>query len=155
MPRTALSDPRSGCPISLALEVWGDPWSLLIVRDLMFKGFRTFNEFLTAGEGIATNILTDRLERLERVHILSKQPDDADGRRFVYRLTSKGVELAPMLLELVLWSAKYHDTDAPASTLKEMRKHRARYLARLRKKLTGSDRDRASSKASVRLRRRP
>lgn len=110
----------------------------------MFKGFRTFNDFLTAGEGIASNILSDRLERLESAKILHKQPDEADGRRFVYRLTGKGVDLAPMLLELVLWSAKYQKTDAPASEIKEMGNHRVRYLARVREEWTRSDPERAT-----------
>lgn len=123
---------RSGCPISIALEQFGDPWSLLIVRDLMFKGLRTFNEFQQAGEGIATNILTDRLARLENSGILRKQRDLADGRRFVYRLTAKGLDLAPMLVELVLWSARYENTDAPRATVNEMREQRSRFLRRVR-----------------------
>lgn len=129
MPRRSLPSRRSGCPISIALEIWGDQWSLLIVRDLMFKGFRAFNQFLTAGEGIATNILSDRLERLEGANILSKRRDAADGRRFVYRLTRKGVDLAPLLVDLVLWSAKYEKTDAPMTTVRAMRDDRVRFLA--------------------------
>jgi DNA-binding HxlR family transcriptional regulator len=132
MPRSSLRLPRSGCPISIALEQFGDPWSLLIVRDVMFKGLRTFNEFQLAGEGIASNILSDRLERLEHAGILRKQPDPTDGRRYLYRLTAKGLDLAPVLVELVLWSSKYEETDAPGATIKEMRQHRARFLRRVR-----------------------
>lgn len=123
---------RSGCPISIALKIFGDSWSLLIVRDLMFKGFRTFNEFLGAGEGIASNILTDRLAKLETAGILTKCTDASDARRFQYRLTDKGIDLAPALVEIVLWSARYEDTEAPASTLRAMRNHREEFIAGVR-----------------------
>jgi DNA-binding HxlR family transcriptional regulator len=132
VPRSSSRLPRSGCPISIALERFGDPWSLLIVRDVMFKGLRTFNQFQRAGEGIASNILSDRLERLEEAGILRKQRDPADGRRFVYRLTAKGLDLAPVLIELVLWSSRYEETDAPRATVKEMRERRATVLRRVR-----------------------
>lgn len=123
---------RSGCPISIALELLGDSWSLLIVRDLLFKGYRTFNEFLRAGEGIASNILTDRLGRLEAGGILTKRRDPADARRFLYRLTEKGLDVAPLLIEIVLWSARYEETAAPPETVEEMRSHRDRVLRELR-----------------------
>ncbi len=132
MPRTSSSQPRSGCPISLALELFGDPWSLLIVRDLMFKGIKTFGGFLEAGEGIASNILSDRLERLELAGLLTKTRDRADGRRFVYRLTAKGIALAPMMTELVLWSADHEQTEAPAATIAFMRGQRAKFLRQVR-----------------------
>lgn len=125
---------RSGCPISIALEIFGDSWSLLIVRDMMFKGLRTFNEFAAAGEGIATNILTDRLARLEAAGILAKQPDPTDARRIHYRLTEKGIDLAPALVEIVLWSARYEDTDAPPSIVRAMRSRRKQFLADARKR---------------------
>lgn len=126
---------RSGCPISIALEIIGDPWALLIVRDLMFKKRDTFNAFLSAEEGIATNILSDRLARLESNGIITKERDPNDARRFVYRLTGKGIDLAPMLIELVLWSAKYHETDAPAEVIEEIQKNRTRFVARLKSEL--------------------
>jgi DNA-binding HxlR family transcriptional regulator len=130
------SSHRSGCPISIALEIFGDSWSMLIVRDLMFKGFQTFNEFLAAGEGIASNILTNRLAKLETHGILKKSPDAADARRFRYRLTEKGIDLAPALIEIVLWSARYEDTEAPASTIRAMRNHRDRVIADIRERLS-------------------
>lgn len=123
---------RSGCPISTALELFGDAWSLLVVRDLMFKGLRTFNEFLNAGEGIASNILSERLARLEAGGILTKRRDPGDARRHIYRLTEKGIDLAPALLEIVLWSAHHGDTDAPESTLHAMRTDREGFLAQVR-----------------------
>lgn len=125
---------RSGCPLSIALEIFGDTWSLLIVRDLMFKGLRTFNEFAASDEGIATNILTDRLGKLEAAGILTKRPDSVDARRIHYRLTEKGIDLAPALVEIVLWAARYEDTDVPASTLRAMRSNREQFLADVRKR---------------------
>jgi DNA-binding HxlR family transcriptional regulator len=114
------SDRRSGCPISISLEIFGDRWSLLIIRDLMFKGLRTFREFAAAGERIASNILADRLERLEAAGIIDSFAHEGDARRVVYRLTRKGMELAPVLVEIVLWAARHEHTDAPAATLRAM-----------------------------------
>jgi DNA-binding HxlR family transcriptional regulator len=125
---------RSGCPITIALEIFGDSWSLLIVRDLMFKGLRTFNEFQAAGEGIASNILSDRLSKLEAGGILTKTADPADARRFNYRLTEKGLDLAPVLIEIVLWSARHEDTEAPPSTVRSMRNNRDRFVADIRQR---------------------
>lgn len=119
---------RSGCPVSIALELVGDPWSLLVVRDLMFKGLNTFDRFLGAGEGIATNILSDRLARLERAGIITRRRSRDDGRRVAYRLTAKGIDLAPVMVELVLWSARHERTDAPPDTIREMTDHRRRFL---------------------------
>jgi DNA-binding HxlR family transcriptional regulator len=91
---------RSGCPINILLEAVGDTWSLLIVRDLMFFGRKTYNEFPNAGEKIATNILSDRLQRLESSGIVAKQRDPSDARRYLYRLTEKGTDLAPVAMPL-------------------------------------------------------
>lgn len=120
---------RSGCPINIMLEVFGDSWSLLVVRDLLFMGRKTFNEFLNAGEKIATNILSDRLARLESSGIITKQRDPADARRFTYQLTQKGIDLAPVLVEMILWAAQYEKTDAPPEVVKEMRANRERFLS--------------------------
>ena len=125
---------RSGCPISIALEIFGDAWSLLIVRDLMFKGLRTFSEFASSDERIATNILADRLARLEAAGILTKTVDPADARRAHYRLTEKGMDLAPALVEIVLWSARHDQTDAPPNMLRAMRLHREQFLTDVRKR---------------------
>ena len=91
MPQTFSQGRRSHCPISIALETLGDAWSLLIVRDLMFKDRQTYNEFLLGGEGIASNILVDRLRRLENAGIIEKKRDTSDARRFIYRLSAKGI----------------------------------------------------------------
>jgi DNA-binding HxlR family transcriptional regulator len=132
MDRTHRSGRRSGCPVSTALEILGDAWSLLIVRDLMFKGYRTFNEFLNAGEGIATNVLAERLARLESAGIVTRRRDARDARRWIYRLTGKGIDLAPALVEIVVWAAEHEQTDAPESTVRAMRSDREGFLASVR-----------------------
>lgn len=133
-PSPASRQRRSGCPISIALELLGDAWSLLIVRDLMFKERRTFNDFLTGGEGIASNILADRLRKLEDANIIEKRRDPQDARRFIYRLTSKGIDLAPVLVELVIWSARHEQTDAPAAVVRSMRADRDGFVANVRQR---------------------
>ena len=133
MPKKFPPKRRSGCPISIALDLLGDPWSMLVVRDLMFNGINTFNGFLGAGEGIASNILSDRLSRLEGAGIVTKKRDAEDARSFTYRLTAKGMDLAPVLVDLVLWSAKHEETEAPASTVRTMRNQREQFLAQIRK----------------------
>ena len=129
---------RSGCPISIALELLGDSWSLLIVRDLMFKGRTSFNEFLNAEEGIASNILSDRLRRLETSGVVDKRPDPVDARRYVYRLTEKGISLAPVLIELVVWSARFERTDAPPEVVAQMRSDRRSVVSQIRREWSAS-----------------
>jgi len=126
---------RSGCPISIALELLGDPWSLLIVRDLMFKDRRTYNDFLQGGEGIASNILADRLRKLEEAAIIEKRRDPNDARRYLYRLSPKGIDLAPVLVELVIWSARHARTDAPAAVVRSMRSDKAAFIAGIQQRL--------------------
>ena len=134
MPNSSSRGRRSGCPISIALETLGDAWSLLIVRDLMFKERQTYNEFLQGGEGIASNILADRLRKLEATGIVEKQRDSLDARRFVYRLSAKGLDLAPVLVELVIWSARHEQTDAPAAVVRAMRTNRRAFIAGVRER---------------------
>lgn len=98
---------RSDCPISSALDIFGDKWTLLIIRDLMFKGKRSYGEFLNSEEKIATNILADRLLLLEQAGLICKSNDPEHGAKFIYKLSAKGVDLLPVLVEVILWSAKY------------------------------------------------
>ena len=123
---------RSDCPISISLEIFGDRWTLLIVRDLMLKGCTTFREFLDGGEGIASNVFSDRLSRLEAHGVVERRPHEQDGRRRTYRLTEKGIELAPVLLEIILWATRHEATAAPASEVTAMTEQRAAYLAGIR-----------------------
>jgi DNA-binding HxlR family transcriptional regulator len=105
---------RSGCPLNASVEMLGDRWSLLIVRDMMIRGFHTYKEFRDSDEHIATNILADRLRKLEAHGIITTEPDASDGRKLVYSLTSKGIDLAPVLAEMVLWAARHEETGNPA-----------------------------------------
>ena len=125
---------RSGCPVNISLEMLGDRWSLLIVRDLMVRGFRTFKEFQKSGEGIASNILADRLEKLAAAGIITAEMEETDARRVNYRLTKKGIDLAPVLLELLIWGARYQETSAPGSWIAKMERNRAQILAEVRRR---------------------
>jgi DNA-binding HxlR family transcriptional regulator len=98
---------RSNCPISLALEVFGDRWSLLIVRDLMFAGKRHFREFLTSDEKISSRILTDRLNSLSEAGIISKSDDPTHKQKAIYRLTEKGIDLFPVIAQIGIWGKTY------------------------------------------------
>jgi DNA-binding HxlR family transcriptional regulator len=112
----------------MSLELIGDRWSLLIIRDMMVRGYRTFGEFLHSGEGIATNILSNRLKRLEAGGILSAVPAQEDGRSTHYRLTEKGISLAPVMLELLIWGAHHQETVAPCAVIDEMEQNREAVL---------------------------
>lgn len=112
---------HSVCPVAFALDKFGDKWSLLVIRDLMFRGKETYGEFLESGEGIATNVLADRLKRLESEGILLKSRDPGNGRRVIYRLTDKGLDLAPVLMSMIQWSGKYDPgTAAPKEFLQRL-----------------------------------
>lgn len=100
---------RSICALANGLEIVGDRWTLLIIRDLMFTNRNEFGHLLQSGEGISTNILTERLERLQQYHILEKLPHPTHGKKFVYRLTDRGLGLLPVLLEMVLWAYDVFD----------------------------------------------
>lgn len=117
----------------------GDRWSLLIIRDLMVRGYRTFKEFQAAGEGIATNILADRLRKLEVAGIITAGTEKTDGRKVNYRLTEKGIDLAPVLLELLIWGARHEETGAPSAVIDEMEKNRLQVLAETRRRWQAQD----------------
>ncbi len=95
------------CPVRYVMGVFGDRWSLLIIRDMMFRGSARFQDFLKAGEGISTNILSDRLSRLEAQEIITRQRDPANGRQVLYELTEKGSDLLPVMLAAIEWAEKY------------------------------------------------
>ena len=130
---------RSGCPVSMALEIFGDRWSLLIVRDVMVRGYRTFQEFLQSGEGIASNVLAERLKRLRAAGILTAERAAGDGRKICYQLTQKGIDLAPAVLEIFLWSAKYEPTAAPSAVVDRMAQHREQILQEVRRRWAAKD----------------
>ncbi|MBV9180194.1 MAG: helix-turn-helix transcriptional regulator [Acidobacteria bacterium] len=134
MSRKSRSTRRSECPVSVALEIVGDRWSLIIVRDLMVRSLKTFKEFRQAGEGIATNILADRLETLKANGIIAVERDDRDRRRVNYRLTQKGIALAPVLLELLIWGARHGPTTASCLRVEEITKNRNGILAEVERR---------------------
>ena len=104
---------RSGCPISFALDLFGDRWTLLVLRDLVLRGKQHYRDFLSSDEGIASNILSDRLKRLEAAGIVSREADAGDKRQVVYAPTPKGRALLPVLLEIAAWGAS-HDAETAA-----------------------------------------
>lgn len=120
--------------MSISLEIVGDRWSLLIVRDLMVRGLRTFKEFQQSGEGIATNILSDRLRKLESREIITRENDPADRRRARYRLTQKGIDLAAVLLELLVWGARHENTGVPCGVIETMAQNRECILAEVHRR---------------------
>jgi DNA-binding HxlR family transcriptional regulator len=126
---------RSGCPINACLEIFGDRWSLLIVRDLMFNGLDRYAGFAASAERIASNILADRLQRLEGEGIITRAPDPQDARVVRYALTEKGIALAPVLVDMVLWISQYEETDAPPPVLAAMRADRGGFIAGIQKRL--------------------
>ncbi len=125
---------RSGCPVSICLEEFGDRWSLLVVRDLMVRGFRTFKEFQASGEGIASNILADRLRKLQAAGIISVEAKGTNARRFEYRLTEKGIDLAPVIFELLIWGARHERTGFACALIANMEKNRTEFLAGVRRR---------------------
>jgi DNA-binding HxlR family transcriptional regulator len=115
---------RSGCPINFSLEIVGDAWSLLIVRDIVYFGKHTFGEFHSSDEKIARNILTNRLSKLEQNGILAKRPH-RDGRKDTYTLTEKGLDLIPLLMDAADWGFSYGiEINAPGWWIETVREHR-------------------------------
>ncbi len=107
-------DRKSHCPVNVALETFGDPWTLLVVRDVVFHGKHTFGEFLASAERVTTSVLADRLASLVAADILTKQPSPSDRRRECYQLTEKGLGLIPILVEMANWSL-HHDPLVPVN----------------------------------------
>ena len=125
--------PKSRCPIYFALDIFGDAWSLLIVRDLMFKQKSSYRDLVDGGEGISTNILADRLARLEADGIITKEVIHTAVARTQYKLTEKGFDLMPMLLEMIAWSARYDPkTAAPNDFVKRVLTDRDGLVTELR-----------------------
>jgi DNA-binding HxlR family transcriptional regulator len=126
--------------VSISLEIFGDRWSLLVVRDMMVRGLATFKDFQESGEDIATNILADRLERLTDAGIVTRESEVSDRRRVNYRLTEKGMDLAPVLLELLIWGARHEETGAPCAVIDQMEQNRAAVLDETRRRWEVRDR---------------
>ena len=124
---------NTGCPIAYALDIFGDRWSLIIIRDILFKGMRTYSDFLKADEGIATNILASKLREIEESGIISKSRNPDNKRQYIYAITNKGLELLPVLFEMIKWSAK-HDSNTIVSKeiLQRIKKDREKFIKEIK-----------------------
>ena len=124
-----VSKKRSDCPVSCSLDIWGDKWSLLIVRDLMFAKQCTYGDFLKSGEKIATNILASRLQTLEENGIITKSDHPYSKAKVLYKLTQKGIDLLPVMIEINLWAEKYFTIPADRKAmLKEVKKDKEVFI---------------------------
>lgn len=130
---------RSLCPISTSLEIWGDKWSLLIIRDLMFQKQCTYGDFLKSQEKIATNILASRLLTLEEHNIIVKLEHPDSKAKVLYQLTEKGIELFPVLIEISLWAEKYYEIPEERKlVLEKAKKNKAVFIEKEMKKMKES-----------------
>jgi DNA-binding HxlR family transcriptional regulator len=131
---------RSACPISITLDILGDKWTLLIIRDLMFSGKKTYGEFLQSEEKIATNILADRLLILEKTGIVEKKAFPGNKVKNLYQLTPKGIDLLPTLFEIILWGDKYFEIPERVHQLaREIRKDRNGMIKEISKRLAARE----------------
>lgn len=127
---------RSDCPISNVLDFVGDKWSLLIIRDLLFSGKRTYSELQHSEEGVATNILSKRLEQLEEAGLINKKSDLNDKRKKIYTLTQAGKDMLPIMLEMIIWSSKYDpQTNAPSQFVERVKNDRDSVIDDLMKRI--------------------
>ena len=127
---------RSDCPISCSLDIWGDKWSLLIVRDLMFAKQCTYGDFQKSSEKIATNILASRLQMLEENGIISKWNHPDSKAKVLYKLTRKGIDLLPVMIEMQIWAEKYFPlTEERKAMLKDIKKNKEAFIKNAIKQL--------------------
>lgn len=132
---------RSDCPISCTLDVFGDKWSLLIIRDMMFRQKSTYGEFLKSEEKIATNILASRLQNLEENKLIEKLEHPESKAKVLYKLTQKSIDLLPIIVEIHLWADKYFEIPADIKVLiNEAKKEKDEFIkataSRLKKQIT-------------------
>ena len=125
---------RSGCPVNISLELVGDKWALLVLRDILFKGYRSFKEFSQSKEGIATNILSSRLKFLGESGIIESRVSEEDARVVHYMPTEKGLDLIPVIVSLVLWVDQYEKHVVPDSEIRKMKKNPEKYIGEIRSK---------------------
>lgn len=127
---------RSDCPVSCSLDIWGDKWSLLIVRDLMFAAQCTYGDFLKSDEKIATNILASRLQTLEENKIITKSDHPESKAKVLYKLTQKGIDLLPIMIEINLWTEKHLKIPTERKAmLKEVKKDKEKFIKTAMKEL--------------------
>lgn len=127
---------RSNCPLSGSLDIFGDKWSLLIIRDLVFGNKCTYNDFLRSEEGIATNILASRLKGLEENGVIEKSKHPDSKAKKLYRLTQKGIDLLPIIVEIYIWSDMYLTVPTEIkNTINEAKKNKIEFLKQLTENL--------------------
>jgi DNA-binding HxlR family transcriptional regulator len=120
---------RSECPISCSLDIFGDKWSLLIIRDMMFFSKSTYGDFLKSAEGIATNILASRLLSLEENKLIEKLEHPDSKAKVLYQLTQKSIDLLPIIVEIHLWAEKYFEVPADLKAMiQEAKKDKDRFI---------------------------
>ncbi|MEO6546386.1 MAG: helix-turn-helix domain-containing protein [Ferruginibacter sp.] len=130
---------RSECPISCSLDIFGDKWSLLIIRDMMFFQKFTYGDFLKSSEGIATNILASRLQGLEDNKLIKKLEHPESKAKYLYKLTLKAIALLPVIVEIYLWRDKYFAIPANIKmTIEEVKKDKTEFIISLTKQLKNS-----------------
>ena len=130
------SNKRSDCPVSYSLDVFGDKWSLLIIRDMLFNHKCTYGDFLKSDEKIATNILAARLQSLEENNIIEKLAHPDSKAKVLYKLTDRGISLLPIIMEIYLWTDKYFEMPAYIkSQIREAKKDRAGFIKNVIKQL--------------------
>ena len=134
VPGKPKSKHRSGCPVSVSLEILGDRWSLLIIRDLMVRGFRTFKDFQGSGKGLQRTYSQTGCRNSRCQGSLPPARSPTDARRINYRLTEKGIDLAPVLLELLIWGSRHEETMAPQALILQMESNRNQFLAEVRRR---------------------
>jgi len=127
---------RSDCPISSSLDIWGDKWSLLVIRNMMFYDLNTYGEFLNAPEKIATNILADRLQKLEEAGLITKEEHPESKAKVFYKLTPMGISLLPLMTEISLWGDKYFEISPQAKAIiRSAKKDKGEFIRSLTEKL--------------------
>lgn len=131
--------PRSNCPVSFSLDILGDRWTLLVIRDMVFDRKRHFREFLASEEGIAANILTSRLRMLEDADIICRRADQDNSRQIIYTLTDKGLELIPVLVDLSVWGSKYGAAETTHEFVQRAFSERDRLIAEVRARTDTTD----------------
>lgn len=129
---------RSACPISYSLDLFGDKWTLLILRDIILDGKSSFSEFMSSSEKIASNILVDRLQILHTQGFLNKQASELNKSKFIYTLNDKAIDLIPVIIDLIEWGSKYNPTGEPKSILNKLGKNKAKTILELQKKFRAS-----------------
>ncbi|PWJ42638.1 winged helix-turn-helix transcriptional regulator [Sediminitomix flava] len=126
---------RSDCPISYALDFFGDKWTLLVIRDLI-QGKKFYKDFLSSKEGIATNILSNRLKQLESNGVITSKVYEKLRTKKEYSLTEKGLDLIPIIVEMMVWSNKYQaDLDIPEGFMEKVDQDREKVIAAIRSNL--------------------